>query len=114
VAASSTASIEDDHGVVDEVHLRRDPLGKSISAEALRALPVGRIVRHAIDAAAIPATFEHGRIVIQVIGVEGTPMSAEVAEAIPPRRRPRMTNDQRQERWLRWPRLTGRACLTRQ
>jgi hypothetical protein len=67
--------IEDDRGVVDEVRLRRNPLGKSISAESLRSLPVARIVRHAIEIAAIPASVDHGRMTIEVIGAEGTPVS---------------------------------------
>jgi hypothetical protein len=90
--------IEDDRGVVDEVRLRRNPLGKSISAESLRSLPVARIVRHAIEIAAIPASVDHGRMTIEVIGAEGTPLSAEVAETVIPHSRARMTNDQRQER----------------
>lgn len=79
--------VEEGRVVVDEVRVRRLAGAPGVSLQVLRAIPVAAIARHAVRVAALPARYEDGKLVVQVIDAEGAPSVAQVVEREMPRRR---------------------------
>lgn len=79
--------VEDGRSVIDEVRVRRAGGSAGLSAQELRAIPVATIARHIVRVAALPARYEGGRLVVQVLDVDGIPSAAEIIEREAPRRR---------------------------
>jgi hypothetical protein len=89
--------IESGKAIVDEVRLSRPPSGPAVTSEALRAVPVASIMRHAVSVAAIPARDENGQLSIEIIGPDGSAQPVAGVEKLLPRRRPRQSKSQRRQ-----------------